>query len=167
MKKLEDFVKKQRDDFDSKLPSSDLWEKIESKLEEKEKKTYRLWKFSAAVAAVLLLAFISTLILKSPINKGTNYANISDPELVDLLQTEAYYAQKVSGQMNEINKCYKIYPELKEDLESDLNELDAMYQELKKDLNDNIYNREVIEAMIQNKRLKSKMVNRVLQQINC
>ena len=36
MKRLEDFMHENRDDFDSKLPSPDLWDKIESNLEKKK-----------------------------------------------------------------------------------------------------------------------------------
>lgn len=168
MKKLEDFMHEHRDEFDSKLPSLELWDKIESKLEEEKKhvRKINLWRISGAVAAVLVLALIGTFML----NKTTThdkYANVSDPELKELLETEAYYAKKVSYQMKEINKCYQIYPELKSDIENDLNELDDMYQELENDLKDDFYNREVIEAMIQNNRLKLEMVDRVLDQINC
>lgn len=168
MKKLEDFMRDNRDDFDSRLPSPDLWDKIESQLEKEEKKSRKIsfWKVSAAVAAVLVLAFVGTFMLQSE-NPYQNYANVADPELRNLLETEAYYSEKVSNQMNEINKCYHIFPELKNDIESDLNELDDMYDELKNDLNENLYNREVIEAMIQNNRLRLKMVDRVLEQINC
>ena len=69
--------------------------------------------------------------------------------------------------MEEIEKCYKVYPELKMDIESDLFELEKMYKELENDLEDNLYNREVIEAMIQNNRQRLEMVDRVLNQINC
>jgi len=69
--------------------------------------------------------------------------------------------------MKEINKCYEIFPELKNDIENDLEELNVMYKKLEEDLNDDFYNREVIEAMIQNNRLKLEMVDRVLNQINC
>ena len=72
-----------------------------------------------------------------------------------------------TAEMEEIRKCYNVYPNLKMDIENDLNELDNMYRELQKDLNDNFYNREVIEAMIQNNRLRLEMVDRVLDQINC
>ncbi|MDA3928555.1 MAG: hypothetical protein PF541_06310 [Prolixibacteraceae bacterium] len=166
MKKLENFMREHRDDFDSKLPSLDMWDKIETELEKKKGRKISLWKVSVAVAAVLVLAVIGTFMLntKTSYNK---YANVSDPELRELLETEAFYARKVSYQMNEINKCYQVFPELKNDIETDLDELNSMYKELENDLNDNFYNREVIEAMIQNNRLKLEMVDRVLNQINC
>ena len=167
MKKLEDFVREHRDDFDSKLPSPELWGKIEAQMEKKKPRVISLWKLSAAVAAILILAFVGTIFSNQQESEYKKYANISDPEIVNLLETEAYYAKKVSFQMKEIDKCYNIYPELKSDIESDLNELDNMYKELENDLNDNLYNREVIEAMIQNNRVRLEIVDRVLNQINC
>lgn len=167
MKKLEDFVREHKDEFDSKLPSPDLWDKIENELEGKKPRVLKLWKLSAAIAAVLVIALATTLVLKPDNSTKLKYANVSDPELLNLLETEAFYAKKVNFQMREINKCYDIYPDLKQDLESDLNELDNMYKELRNDLNDNLYNREVIEAMIQNNRIRLEMVDRVLNQINC
>jgi len=166
MRKLEDFMRDNRDDFDSELPSLDLWDKIESKLEKKEKGKHKFLKIASAVAAVLILAIVGTYMLK-PQSDNNRYANITDPELKNLLETEAFYAQKVSLKVGEIQKCYKIHPELKMDIENDLNELDTMYRELEKDLDDNLYNREVIEAMIQNNRFRLEMVDRVLNQINC
>lgn len=168
MKKLEDFMRSHRDEFDSELPSPQLWEKIESGLAKSApRKRSALWKISAAIAAVLVLAFVANFLLKPEQLRMQKYAGISDPELINLLETEAYYSKKVSLQLKEINKCYNIYPELKMDIESDLNELDNMYRELENDLNDNLYNREVIEAMIQNNRLRLELVDRVLDQINC
>lgn len=167
MKKLEDFVRERRDEFDSKLPSMELWEQIESKLEKKHAPKFSFWKLSASVAAVLIIALVATFYIESQQAGIKGYGKVADPEIVELLETEAFYARKVSTHMKEIHKCYEIYPELKFDIESDLNELDVMYRELKSDLNDNILNREVIEAMIQNNRIRLEMVDRVLNQINC
>jgi hypothetical protein len=167
MRKLEEFIQDNRDDFDSMLPSPELWGKIESKLEKKNSGMPKIWKLSAAIAAVLVLALVGTYLFTPHSTTYRKYASVSDPEMKNLLETEAFYAEKVSSKINEIEKCYKIYPELKVDIENDLNELDNMYKDLENDLNDNLYNREVIEAMIQNNRLRLEMVDRVLNQINC
>ncbi|MCF8360093.1 MAG: hypothetical protein K9H26_15155 [Prolixibacteraceae bacterium] len=166
MKKLEDFMRTNRDDFDSQLPSLDVWDKIESKLAKEERGKFKFWKISAAVAAVLVLALVTTIMIK-PDDGKVRYADVNDPVMRNLIETEAYYSKEVSEKMEEIRKCYNIYPNLKMDIENDLNELDNMYRELQKDLNENFYNREVIEAMIQNNRLRLEMVDRVLDQINC
>jgi hypothetical protein len=167
MKRLEDFTRDHRDEFDFQLPSTELWDKIEGRLDKKEKGKYRFLKIATAAAAVLILALIGTFMLTNRSDDFRKYASVSDPEMKNLLETEAFYAKKVSSKIGEIQKCYQIYPELKMDIESDLNELDNMYQALESDLKDNLYNREVIEAMIQNNRLRLEMVDRVLNQINC
>ncbi len=167
MSKLEDFIQKHKEEFDTEIPTPEMWNRIENELNHKKVRTLSFWKVAASVAAVITIALISSLYIQINSNKINSYANISDPALLELLETEAFYARKVSGYLQEINDCYKIYPELKNDLESDLNELDYMYKELKNDLNDNFYNREVIEAMIQNNRTRIEMFDRVLNQINC
>ncbi|HNW50173.1 MAG TPA: hypothetical protein PKH79_03765 [Prolixibacteraceae bacterium] len=167
MRKLEDFMRDNRDDFDLELPSPELWDRIESKLEKKEKGKHKFLKIASSVAAVLVLALITTVLLKPGTDNYRKYANISDPEIKNLLETEAFYAKEVASKVDEIQRCYKIYPDLKMDIENDLNELDQMYRELEKDLDDNLYNKEVIEAMIQNNRFRLEMVDRVLNQINC
>jgi hypothetical protein len=167
MKKLEDFTRDHRDEFDFQLPSSNLWDKIEGQLEKKEEGKHKFLKIAVAVAAVFLIALVGAFMFNRQSDDFRKYASVSDPEVKNLLETEAFYAKKVSLKVNEIQKCYKVYPELKVDLENDLNQLDNMYKDLEIDLKDNLYNREVIEAMIQNNRLRLEMVDRVLNQINC
>jgi hypothetical protein len=90
-----------------------------------------------------------------------------DPELQELIEAEAYYASQVNGKLEEIRKCYDTFPEIKDEVESDLIELQEMYNSLKTDLNENISKKAVIEAMIENNRYRLKMVDQVLDQINC
>lgn len=167
MKKLEGFMRDHRDEFDFQLPSDNLWNKIEGELDKKGKGKYKFLKIATTVAAVLLIGLVGAYLFNRQDDDFRKYASVSDPEVKNLLETEAFYAEKVTLKVNEIEKCYKIYPELKMDIESDLNELDNMYKDLESDLKDNLYNREVIEAMIQNNRLRLEMVDRVLNQINC
>ena len=58
-------------------------------------------------------------------------------------------------------------PELKMEVEGDLLELETMYNELRKDLKENMANKNVIEAMIENNRYRLRVVDDVLAQINC
>ena len=91
----------------------------------------------------------------------------ADPELQELIEAEAYYAYEVNGKLKEIQKCYKLNPEIQMEVEGDLQELGSMYNSLKNDLKDNVSNKEVIEAMIENNRFRLKLVDDVLKQINC
>ena len=116
-----------------------------------------------AVAVVL-----SVVVLKTDVFHSDSLAIQSDdPELMELIEAEAYYAGRINERMVEIRKCYNTNPEIKEEVEMDLNELQEMYNILKIDLKENVSKKAVIEAMIENNRYRLKMVDQVLEQINC
>ena len=167
--RLESFVNENRHEFDHMEPSDNVWNAISNRLDEKPiQKTRRLnWMKVAAIVAVLLtVPAIIYRVNYSGVEQSANAISI-DPEVKELMEAEAFYAQEVSGKLAEIQKCYQIYPELKSEIEGDLNELEAMYLSLKSDLRENISNKEVIEAMIENNRYRMKLVEDVLEQINC
>lgn len=167
--RLEEFVNENRHEFDRLEPSDKLWEAISNKLDEqpKQKAMKFGWMKVAAVAAVVLLIPTILYQVKFSDRAQTAKAVQVDPEVRELMEAEAFYAQEVSGKLVEIQKCYKIYPELKSEIEGDLDELESMYLSLKDDLKENISNKEVIEAMIENNRNRMKLVEDVLEQINC
>jgi len=167
--RLEKFVNENRHEFDQLEPSDRMWEAISGQLNEEPKR--KIGKFSwMKIAAVLILALaIPTVIYQVKFSEQKQAAKAVhvDPEVQELIEAEAFYAQEVSGKLAEIQKCYKVYPELKMEIEGDLNELESMYISLKSDLKENISNKEVIEAMIENNRNRMKLVDDVLEQINC
>jgi predicted nucleic acid-binding Zn ribbon protein len=167
--RLESFVNENRHEFDRMEPSDKLWEAISNKLDEQPKQRIRRmnWMKVAAIVAVMIVVPAIVYQLRFADQKQSAKAVQVDPEVQELIEAEAFYAQEVSGKLVEIQKCYKIYPELKGEIEGDLNELDTMYRSLKRDLKDNISNKEVIEAMIENNRYRLKLVDEVLEQINC
>lgn len=167
--RMESFVNENRHEFDRMEPSDKVWESISSQLNEQPKQRIRKfsWMKVAAVIAVIVLVPAIVYQIKFLEQKQTAKAVQVDPEVQELMEAEAFYAQEVSGKMAEIQKCYKVYPELKLEIEGDLNELETMYFSLKKDLKENISNKEVIEAMIENNRNRMKLVDDVLEQINC
>lgn len=165
--RLEEFIKANREEFDQMEPSQEVWENISKN--SRKHKVLRLNRKLLQVAAVVVFVIISSvLILKTNILIPERSAqNTTDPELRELMEAEAYYAQQVDGRLKEIQKCYYTNPELKQDIETDLNELQDMYNTLKLDLKENISQKIVIEAMIENNRIRLKLVDDVLEQINC
>ena len=166
--RLESFVNENRHEFDCWEPSDKLWDAISSRLEEQPKQRNRRFGW-IRVAAIVAVAALGSVLVYQRINISQSVAQVqpADPEVQELIEAEAYYAQEVSGKLVEIQKCYKIYPELKSEVETDLQELESMYFSLKKDLKENVSNKEVIEAMIENNRNRMKLVDDVLEQINC
>jgi hypothetical protein len=164
--RLEEFIQNNRGDFDEMEPSPEVWARIAQNT--RKSKGIRINGNLLKVAAILVFAIIfSVLIMNDGFRNDSSAAGNIDPEMIELIEAEAYYAGQVNKKMEEIEKCYDTYPEIKEDVEADLNELQEMYNTLKTDLGDNISKKEVIEAMIENNRHRLKMVDEVLEQINC
>lgn len=166
---LESFIKNNKSEFDILEPESNVWDKINEKIAPKpaqNKLSIKLLRIAAVFAIAILGASITYFGLYTDI-KTSKISKYVDPEIQELIEAEAYYAQEVSVKLNEIRKCYIIYPELKLEIESDLSELESMYRTLKSDLKDNVSNKEVIEAMIENNRNRVKLVDEILEQINC
>ncbi len=165
--RLEEYIKNNREAFDNKIPSPKVWENIENVAD--TKKMIRLPRVWLRVAAVVAVVIISTIIVTQTniLTPGAYTAKSTDPELQELIETEAFYAQQVNGKLKEIRKCYHTNPDIKNEVETDLTELEKMYNELKNDLRDNISNKMVIEAMINNNRNRLKLVDEVLEQIKC
>jgi peptidoglycan hydrolase CwlO-like protein len=165
--RLEEFIKANREEFDQFEPSDKVWEQI-SKSGHKPK-TVSMASYLLRVAAVLAIAVVFTVLLAKTNVFGPHGTEMQaeDPEIQELIEAEAFYASQVNEKMDEIRKCYNTFPEIKEDVEMDLIELQEMYDTLKSDLNENISKKAVIEAMIENNRYRLKMVDQVLEQINC
>ena len=165
--RLEDFVRANREEFDQYEPSDKVWEQISKS--QKKSKTVKMSTWFNRIAAVIVIAVIvSVALFKTGVFESDRLAiqNV-DPELKELMEAEAYYAGQVNEKLIEIRKCYNTFPEIKEEVEMDLNELQEMYNVLKIDLKENVSKRAVIEAMIENNRYRLKMVDQVLEQINC
>jgi flagellar basal body-associated protein FliL len=167
--RLEKFVNENRHEFDDMEPSDKVWESINRRLDQQavKKPNKLIWmRIAAAVIVILAIPAIIYLPGNSDMKQSAKKQAV-DPEVQELIEAEAYYAQEVSGKLAEIQKCYKVYPEIKVEVEDDLKELESMYHSLKNDLKENISNKEVIEAMIENNRNRMKLVDDVLEQINC
>lgn len=165
--RLEEFVKNNREDFDQLEPSPEVWEKIKTKTARPV--SFRILRVSMRVAAVAVIVLATTFFAVNFMNSNEqDFAfNSDDPELQELIEAEAFYAHEVKDKLKEIRKCYYTNPELKTDIENDLTELEKMYTNLKTNLKDNVSNKAVIEAMIENNRYRLKLVNDVLEQLNC
>ena len=165
--RLEEFIKANREAFDQYEPSEQVWEQI-SKSKRKSETVKFATYFLRVAAIIAVVVLFSVTVIKTNIFNSDNLSSQSDdPELRELMEAEAFYAGQVNEKMDEIRKCYDTFPEIKQEVETDLTELQEMYDVLKIDLKENISNKAVIEAMIENNRYRLKMVDQVLDQIKC
>ena len=86
----------------------------------------------------------------------------ASPMVRELVEAEAYYSAQINLKKDELYRLAGSNPELRREVDMELVDLDQVYNELKDDLNDNAANEAVIEAMIQNYRLKLDILEEML-----
>jgi hypothetical protein len=79
-----------------------------------------------------------------------------------LKETETYYNTLVNSLYKEATPLLTNNPDIKKELNTDLSHIDSICVEIKKDLKDNISNQDVVEALIQNYRIKIKILEDML-----
>jgi hypothetical protein len=164
MGNLEEHIRKNREDLDRYNPPSGVWKKIEKELK-KDKHQNRRWLSVAAMVAVI---FGTAVILFRPVYRWSG--NKKNTEIVisenpQLRETEIYYNNLVNSLYKEATPLLTNNPDVRKELNSDMSHLDSICIDLKKDLKDNISNREVVEALIQNYRIKIQILEDMVTEL--
>ena len=162
--RLEDFVRDNRKDFDIFEARPELWEGIEKKVVHKKVIRWRLYiSRAAAVAAIFIASFlVQHYFFGGRTNPKGAVSNV-DINIPELKEAEVYYTGMINEKMQEVKPLLKEYPSMQKELDTDFYELDSVYYSLKNDLKDNVANHEVIEAMIQNYRMKISILEDMLR----
>mgnify|MGYP006286008565 CR=1 FL=1 len=172
--RLEKYIRENREAFDAYEPLPEVWEKIV--LKEDRNKTRKInWMKVFLRAAAVILIFIISYFAHDYI-KSRDKEQISDADKTaekpsgciipeDLKETQYYYTGLINEKFRELKQYTKQSPEIAEEIKRDFNELDSIYGGLKNDLCEEVASEEVIEAMIQNYRIKLELLEDVLFQI--
>ena len=160
--KLEQFVNEHKEEFDLLEPRADLWKGIDLPERRRFITAGLLWK-----AAIVIMIFGASLLANSYLKKDHERRSMAAAEktineIPELAEANKYYSGLIQAKLNEVHSELKSYPEINLNVNRDLSELDSIYNSLKNDLKDNISNPEIIEAMIQNYRLKLELLEQVL-----
>lgn len=171
MDKLEKFITGNKDDFNFREPDPAVWNKIQKSIKQEKTKQVN-WKTIIWRAAVVAIIFVSGYTV-SKVWPGSNSGTISEKrqerkldQIPQLQEVEAYYSSMINSKLNEVKQHFGQYPDLQEEIQKDFSELDSMYKDLEKDLFDNIATREVVEAMIQNYRLKLEILEDIVNELS-
>jgi len=174
--KLEAFVTQERSAFDTLEPSSEIWKKIEQSLPSSADKklswgTY-VWRAAAVVAILLSSAAIwmqqgpaEVTVAEQVTPQQNNQSTEGDVNIPELSEAEAYYGQQVNAMLAEVSRLSLDDPSIRESMQYDIAELDSAYVDLKNDLKDGIHNQDIVEAMIQNYRLKIQILDDILHHL--
>ncbi len=95
------------------------------------------------------------------INKDKQLANnktIEKNAYSELNELSSYYTVKINKEKNDIFVLASNNPEVKTEINNEFDQLDKAYKELQMDLKENIDNNQVIDAMIQNYRMKLEVL---------
>jgi len=172
-KRLEDFIKNNKEDFDELEPSADLWAKIEKQLptqselpKKREAKTFSLGFVLRVAATVIILMGISFLLyLRSEKNAGVDLAAIN-PEYA---KQQVHYASLVETKRMELKAIAKTDPELYKEFSGEIAKMDSTYKKLNNDLANSPNQELVLRAMIRNLKTQTEVLNQqlgVLEQYN-
>lgn len=173
MDKLEKFIKENRNQFDTLEPGDHLWENIAG---DDPKIRSINWKDVAMKIAAAVVIFIASYFFHDLINSdGKSEMAFDDkkeiideetnPKMNDLYEAEAYYTSQIDIAKQELIDQEDVSPEIKMELRNEFLELDSTYADLENDLKENVGNERVVEAMIQNYRIKLEILEEVLSQL--
>jgi hypothetical protein len=164
MDRLEEYIRKNRSDLDKYDPSNEIWKGIDNTLTKKNRKIYKWQPVAATIFILTGISIILFLIANRNTSPGSETVNndlliVSTPQLKE---TEIYYNNLIMSLYNEATPMLTGNPEIETEINADFSKLDSIYADIKKDLKDNISNEEVMEALIQNYRLKIRMLEEML-----
>jgi len=162
-KRLEDFIKMNKEEFDDLEPSADLWQKIEKHLpaegmlpKKREAKTFSLnFVLRVAASVILIMGIGFVLYLRHEKREGVNYAAINPVYAKQQMQ----YASQVETKRNELYKEFS----------AEIAKMDSTYNRLNRDLANSPNQERVLRAMIRNLQIQSEILNQqlgVIEQLN-
>ncbi len=168
--KLEKYILDHREQFDDMEPDPAVWERVDTRKSPVIGINWKniAWK-AAAVAAIFIASYffhdyMASRNQPSGILIGKN-ARETSPIARELIEAEAYYSSQINMKKEEVFRLTASNPEVRTEVNSEMVDLDRVFSELKQDLKDNADNEEVIEAMIQNYRLKLDILEDMLLQL--
>jgi hypothetical protein len=171
--RLENFIRNNREEFDGNEPDPLLWKKLERQLNsgEVDRKIYRMAirRWAAVAAAAVLVTFGVFYFTGKPAQNGLVARN-SPSQANDIITAinpayakEVYhFTQLIELKQIELKKIEKEQPALYKEFLGDITTLDSSYNSLKKELPLNPNREQLLEAMIENLRLQTELLNHQL-----
>jgi len=164
MDRLEEFIRKNRESLDRYDPSPGVWNEIRNNRNRGRFRPVR-WLSAAAMIVVMLGTAVMFYVAKERENyvlgkrDATRYLMRKNPVLIE---SEIYYNSLFNDLFNQATPLLTGYPDLEKELLNDMSQLDSICADIKKDLRDNVDNQEVIEALITNYRIKTRILEDML-----
>ena len=171
MEKLDDFINKNRNDFDSAKLSKNHLHKFEKKLQSTSNNNNRYYWFTVAAAIIILISFSITYQKQNFKTNSTEKERLYLSDVSDKYrEVEEFYKKNIDDKINEFEQLdCKIDIKQRKMLKSELKQLDDDYILLQKELKHNRNDKRIINAMLDNYQNKIRFLDLVVNQIknNC
>ena len=172
-KRLEEFIKTNREDFNDLEPSADLWSRIEMHLPAQEieikklgTKTFSLGFVLRVAATVIVVMGISFYFYMRNEKKGAIDLAAINPEYA---QQQVQYTSQIVSKRNELKSLAKSDPQMYKEFSDEIAQMDSTYKELSSDLITSPNQERVLHAMIKNLQIQTQVLNqqlKVIEQMN-
>ncbi len=161
-------IDENREAFNQRKPS-DLWSAIEKDLDEQQKKpkTIELWKVYR-IAAILIVAIgVAFFVVFNEYSQPTSVVIIPETEnpepyvySKELLEVETFYTSEIESKLQEVKSLTD------DDLAiQEIKELKDEFEKLKSEMGDHVNDERVVNAMIQNYRLRLNLLQEILSDL--
>jgi hypothetical protein len=167
MKTLDDFIKDNREFFDSPEPSDGHMERFRMKLQRRFGTTTR----KSIVPYLLKAAVVTLLITLSSLWTWEHFIRSDSGEMAlgdvspQFREVENYYVSQVNLMQKEISNIDMGNPAQKQMLMSEMKSMDSAYVQLQKDLKANPDDERIINAMIEHYQTKVEVMTFILNQL--
>ena len=166
MDDIEDFINKNRKEFDDQGPDKmKMWSNIEKELPSLQStNVYILPKRYLKIAATLLVAcLIASLLFLVP---NSDQAKQSFAEKSELQDINSHYSRLIAAKLYQVQQSDKLSDADKKEFFDYFQELEDECASLEVDLEMNIDNEEVLTAIIENYRQRINLLEKLLTRIN-
>lgn len=169
-KRLEDFIRANREEFDDLEPGAGLWDRIEQQMpamvvempKRKEAKTFSLgFVLRVAAIIVVIMGIGFATYLHNQKTAGVDLAAIN-PEYA---KQQVQYTSLIETKRTELKELTKGDPQLYQEFSGEITKMEASYKKLKHDLATSPNQERVLRAMIRNLQIQTEVLNQQLQVI--
>lgn len=156
---LEKFIEKNRQEFDELSPVPDDWSAVSEAIQSNKGHASHLifWKVAAAVLLILCVG----LVLDRQVFKDSETVELAYNQ--ELKEVETYYMQLIQTKRQMLEQDSSLVEFEHAELFEELDQLDLMYGQLKQDLLKHQDDDRLIGAMVENLRMRVKILNKQLE----
>ena len=159
MDNIERYIKENRKKMDIHEPDESLWGRIEKDLPARQRSIPRyLWRAATILIIIGAGLAVTVMTLLPPARQDQSPMSI-------VRETEQYYNSLLQSLYTEAEPVLTANPEARTELTTGMNELDSICANIRKDLRDNVATEEVVEALINNYRLRIQLLEDMLRMI--